>query len=140
MSLVEILPTVNASLNAAAGIFLYFGWRAIRLKNQILHRNWMIAAFCTSTLFLCSYLTYHFIKQGITRYQGEGICRPIYFFILWTHTPLATLIVPFILAALWFAYRRDFRRHTQITRWLLPVWMYVSITGVLIYLMLYIFS
>ena len=140
MKFIEILPSVNASLNAAAGIFLVLGWRAIRQKNQIVHRNFMIAAFCTSMLFLCTYITYHCLRHGlVTHYQGQGIKRLVYFFILGTHTPLAVLIVPFILAALRFAYQKNFRRHTQITRWLLPVWLYVSVTGVLIYLILYIF-
>lgn len=99
----------------------------------------MMTALAASFLFLCSYLTYHFLHQGLTRYQGEGIWRFIYFFILLTHTPLAAVIVPFCIAAVYFAFKGNFKKHTAITVWLLPVWMYVSLTGVLIYLMLYVF-
>ncbi len=99
----------------------------------------MTAALLFSFLFLCGYLFYHLYGTGITRYKGEGILRIVYFFILLTHTPLAVLLVPFCIAAVYFAFRGDFPRHTRITRWLLPAWLYVSVTGVLIYLMLYVF-
>lgn len=134
------LPALNACLNGVAGIFLFLGWRAIKKKNRALHKRMMICAFISSTLFLCSYLTYHFLIHGVTQYKGQGILRGIYFFILLTHTPLAGIIVPFILMALWHAYKQNFQKHVKITRWLLPVWMYVSVTGVLIYLMLYTFK
>lgn len=137
---VHDLPALNACLNGVAGIFLFLGWRAIKNKNRVLHRKMMICAFISSMLFLCSYLTYHFLVPGVTRYQAEGILRGIYFFVLLTHTPLAVIIVPFILKALWHAYKQDFQKHVKITRWLMPVWMYVSATGVLIYLMLYTFK
>ncbi len=133
-----VFPTVNASLNFLAGIFLFLGWRAIKAKNPLRHRKMMIAAFITSSAFLVSYVTYHVMVHGVTHYQGQGIARAVYFFILLTHTPLAVIIVPFILRALWFAHKKDFHRHTRITKSLLPVWMYVSVTGVLIYLMLYV--
>ena len=99
----------------------------------------MISALIASTLFLISYITYHILIHGVTRYQGQGIARPIYFFILLTHTPLAVIIVPFCLMAVYHAVKGNFQAHTRITRWLWPTWMYVSVTGVLIYLMLYIF-
>ena len=96
----------------------------------------MGAALIASTLFLGFYLIYHF-AVGVTRYQGKGIARFIYFTILLTHTPLAVVIVPFSLAAVYHALRGNFVSHTRITRWLFPVWLYVSITGVVIYFMLY---
>ena len=136
----KFLPTLNATLNALAGIFLFLGWRAIKAGKKDVHRKMMVNAFISSTLFLVSYVTYHTLKHGVvTHYQKEGILRVIYFTILGTHTPLAILIVPFAIMALRYALKGNFQKHTQITRWLLPVWMYVSVTGVIIYLMLYIF-
>ena len=132
----HILPTVNACLNVTAAIFLILGWRAIKRKNKNAHAMFMGAALIASTLFLGFYLTYHF-AVGVTRYQRQGIARFIYFTILLTHTPLAVVIVPFSLAAVYHALRGNFLSHTRITRWLFPVWLYVSVTGVLIYLMLY---
>ncbi len=134
------LPALNACLNGVAGIFLFLGWRAIKKKNRTLHKRMMICAFISSMLFLCSYLTYHFLVHGVTQYKGQGFLSHIYFFILLTHTPLAVIIVPLSLRALWHAYKQDFPKHVRITRRLLPVWMYVSVTGVLSYLMLYTFK
>ena len=134
------LPTLNACLNATAGILLFFGWRAIKQGKREVHQKFMIAALICSVLFLCSYISYHVLKEGIvTRYPGEGIVRFIYYAILITHTPLAVIIVPFCLIAVYHAYRHNFAAHVKITKWLFPVWMYVSVTGVVIYLMLYIF-
>jgi len=134
---VDDLPSVNAGLNTVATMFLVGAWWAIkRAQNARLHRNLMLCALAASTLFLASYTYYHY-NTGHTAYEGEGLMRVVYFAILITHVPLAALMVPFILAALWFAFRQRFDWHTRITRWLWPVWMYVSITGVLIYLMLY---
>lgn len=136
----SILPTVNASLNGLAGILLFSGWRAVKRGDKALHKKLMIAALICSALFLCSYVTYHILKEGVvTRYTGEGIWRFIYFTILLTHTPLAAIIVPFCLVAVYHAFRNNFAAHVKITRWLYPAWMYVSVTGVLIYLMLYVF-
>ena len=132
------LPSLNAFLNGLAGIFLFLGWRAIKRGERQLHRNLMICALVCSTLFLISYVTYHILIHGVTRYQGTGFSRVLYFFILLTHTPLAVGIIPFCLSAVWFAFRGNFASHVKITRWLLPVWMYVSVTGVLIYVMLYV--
>lgn len=134
------LPALNAGLNGLAGIFLFLGWRAIKRQNRALHAKMMIGALISSALFLCSYLTYHFLVHGVTQYQEQGFLRGMYFFILMTHTPLAGIIVPFSLMAVWHAYKQNFSKHVKITRWLLPVWMYVSVTGVLIYLMLYTFK
>lgn len=133
------LPTLNATLNGLAAIFLILGWRAIKVKDQKTHTKCMIAALICSALFLCSYVTYHILVPGVTRYQKEGILRFIYFFILGTHTPLAMIIVPFCIMAVWHAAHRNFTKHVRITRWLMPVWLYVSVTGVIIYYMLYIF-
>jgi putative membrane protein len=133
-----LLPTINASLNGLAGIFLVLGYFAIKRKEQMLHTRLMVCAFISSALFLCCYLYYHFTSRGISHYQGHGIKRGIYFFILGTHTPLAVVIVPFIIMAIRYAIKGQFGKHTQITRWLYPTWVYVSVTGVLIYLMLYI--
>jgi putative membrane protein len=98
----------------------------------------MIGALIASTLFLVSYVTYHALIHGVTKYQKVGLIRTVYFTILGTHTPLAILIVPFIIAAVRYAMKGEFVKHTRITKWLLPVWMYVSVTGVIIYVMLYI--
>ena len=133
------IPTLNACLNLTACVCLLFGWRAIKRNDAQRHKKFMLAALGASFLFLISYLYYHYSVPGVTKYQGEGVWRTVYFAILLTHTPLATLIVPFILAAVYFALKKDFARHIKITRWLFPVWIYVSITGVLIYLMLYVF-
>ena len=136
--MIPCFPTINASLNATAAVLLFFGWRAIKNRKPGAHKRFMIAALAASMLFLVSYLIYHLAVAGVTHYRGQGISRGIYFFILLTHTPLAVLIVPFCLAAVYFAVRGDFKRHTRITKWLLPVWIYVSVTGVIIYLMLYV--
>jgi len=134
------LPTLNACLNATAGILLFLGWRAIKRGDRKTHQKFMIAALVSSTLFLISYISYHLLLEGhVTRYQGEGIIRLLYFTILLTHTPLAVLIVPFCIAAVYHAYRKNFAAHVKITKWLFPTWMYVSVTGVIIYLMLYVF-
>src|SRR5208283_3752867 len=133
-----ILPTINASLNASAGIFLLLGGIAIKNKDRVRHKILMICAFTCSILFLCTYLYYHLRSRVISHYQGKGALRTIYFIVLGTHTPLAVLIVPFIIMALRHALRGEFEKHTAITRWLFPAWAYVSVTGVVVYLMLYI--
>ena len=132
----HVLPTVNACLNVTAAIFLILGWRTIKQKNKSAHAVFMSAALVVSFLFLVFYLAYH-LATGSTRYQGKGLSRLIYFTILLTHTPLAVAIVPFSLMAVYYALRGNFPSHIRITRWLFPVWLYVSVTGVLIYVMLY---
>ncbi len=134
-----LLPTINASLNALAGIFLLSGFIAIRNKKPLLHRKLMMAAFTSSILFLAAYLYYHATTHILTHYQGQGIWRKVYFFVLGTHTPLAVLIVPFIIMAIRYGLKGQYEQHKRITRWLFPTWLYVSTTGVIIYLMLYIF-
>jgi uncharacterized membrane protein YozB (DUF420 family) len=137
MSISE-LPTLNAILNSVSAIFLVTGYFFIRRKQIKAHRACMTGAFVTSTLFLVSYLTYHFTKElGPTKFQGAGIVRPIYFFILITHTILAVVIVPMIFVTFARALRERFDKHRKIARWTLPLWLYVSVTGVAVYVMLY---
>ena len=132
----SVLPHFNACLNASSFVLLISGYIFIRRKNVRAHRNCQIAALSVSVLFLISYLTYHY-HHGATRFAGQGIVRPIYFTILLTHTVLAAVIVPFVIVTVRRAKRGDFLRHKRIARWTLPMWLYVSITGVLVYLMLY---
>lgn len=132
------LPKVNAILNAVSALFLLAGWIAIkRMREPELHKKMMAAAFLCSVAFLFSYTYYHAQTGARTPYGGEGILRVIYYFVLFTHIPLAGLMVPFILAAIGCALRKRFDAHVRIVRWVWPAWMYVSATGVLIYLMLY---
>jgi putative membrane protein len=135
----SILPSVNAFLNTLSAVLLTGGWVAIKSqKSEAKHKRFMIAAMISSTLFLTFYVLNRILVGGLTRYEGEGIMRGIYFFILGTHTPLAMIILPASFMALWHAYKRNFKAHVGITRWLLPVWIYVSVTGVLIYILLYV--
>ncbi len=131
----HFLPAVNASLNALSALLLAAGWVAIRNRNIRLHRYLMVSAFAASALFLVCYLTYHYV-HGDTRYQGEGWIRGAYFFILITHILLSMVVVPAALTAFYFAWKRQFDRHRRLTRVALPIWLYVSVTGVLIYFML----
>lgn len=133
-----ILPTVNAFLNALSTVLLSAGWLSIRYKDKQRHKKFMIAALVSSALFLTFYVANRIIVGGLTRYEGEGIMRVIYFGVLGTHTPLAMIILPFSAMAVWHALKGNFKAHVSITRWLLPVWLYVSVTGVIIYLMLYV--
>lgn len=132
----SVLPHLNATLNASSFILLSSGYYFIRRKNINAHRNCQIAALAASVLFLVSYVVYH-LHHGTTRFAGQGIARPIYFTILTTHTILAAVIVPFVIITVRRAKRGDFLRHKAIARWTLPMWLYVSITGVVVYLMLY---
>lgn len=133
---ISYLPHVNAILNSTSAILLIAGYRLIRKGRINAHRNCQLTAFATSALFLISYLTYHYY-HGATRFPGQGIVRTLYFTILTTHTILAVVIVPLILLTLYRAARMDFVRHRRIARWTLPLWLYVSITGVVVYVMLY---
>lgn len=130
------LPHLNAILNATSGILLVAGYLFIRQRRINAHRNCLIAALIASTAFLASYLTYHYY-HGTTRFAGTGFVRPVYLAILLTHTVLAVVIVPFIGVTLYRAARGDFARHRRIARWTFPMWLYVSVTGVVVYLMLY---
>jgi len=137
------LPAVNASLNGLSAVFLATGYIFIRQKHQIAHRNCMIAAFATSTIFLVCYVVYHgyrywILHIGPTRFLQPEWFKPIYLVILGTHTILAIVIVPMILVTLNRARLQRFEFHKKIARWTLPLWMYVSVTGVLVYWLLYV--
>lgn len=135
---ISFLPTLNAILNATSGILIVIGYRFIRRGRVAAHRACMIGAVTSSTLFLISYLVYHVgFKAGVTRFTGTGWVRPFYFTILISHTILAVIIVPFIIVTLTRALRGQFLRHRAVARWTFPMWLYVSITGVVVYLMLY---
>ena len=131
-----ILPGVNATLNAISTLFLCVGWVFIRRREVARHRFCMVSALVTSALFLTSYLVYH-ANVGSVPFQGQGVVRVIYFLILITHIVLAAVIVPLALLTLSRALSKRFDRHRRIARWTLPIWLYVSVTGVVIYLMLY---
>jgi len=136
------LPVVNACLNGLSAILLTSGYFHIRRKNVTAHRNCMISAFVTSILFLICYLTYHgylayFLHKGPTVFRNPSWFRPIYLVLLGTHTILAIVIVPLVLVTLQRAVKARFELHKKIARWTWPLWMYVSVTGVLIYFLLY---
>ena len=131
------LPAVNASLNGLSGIFLAAGFVFIKRGNKIAHRNCMVSALASSTLFLACYLTYHFTVKSLTRFENPPEWRPIYLTILISHTILAMVILPLIATTVIFAARGNFDRHRKIARWTWPLWMYVSVTGVVVYLLLY---
>jgi uncharacterized membrane protein YozB (DUF420 family) len=132
------LPAVNASLNGLSGIFLTAGYISIRRQNKLAHRNCMIAAFVTSILFLICYLTYHASVRTVTHFREPERFRPIYLVILISHSVLAAAIVPLVLVTLYHAKKERFELHKKIARWTWPLWMYVSVTGVLVYWLLYI--
>jgi putative membrane protein len=132
------LPLVNACLNFSAFVTLFVAWIKIKQGKREEHKRLMLLALAISSIFLVSYVTYHYF-HGRTTYQGQGILRTIYFFILATHTPLAMTVVPLAIVALVFAFKGKFESHKKVTRFLYPIWVYVSITGVVIYLMLYVF-
>jgi uncharacterized membrane protein YozB (DUF420 family) len=131
------LPALNALLNGCSAVLLGLGFYFIRRRKQVAHRNCMIAAVATSTLFLAGYLTYHFTVKTITRFREPEWFRPVYLTILISHTLLATIIVPLILVTLARAVRGRFEAHQRLARWTWPLWLYVSVTGVVIYLLLY---
>jgi uncharacterized membrane protein YozB (DUF420 family) len=130
------LPAVNAALNATSALLLVSGYSFIRRRRVTAHKICMGAALATSTLFLLSYLTYHY-HIGSMPFRGQGWIRPLYFTLLISHTSLAAVIVPLAIITLYRAWKAQFTRHVRIARWTLPIWLYVSITGVIIYCMLY---
>jgi putative membrane protein len=130
------LPTLNAALNAVSAVLLAAAYHAIRRKEIERHRRLMLTAVATSAAFLVSYLVYH-AQVGSVRFQGQGAVRPVYFAILVTHTILAVVIVPMILRTLFLAWKKRFPEHRRLARWTFPLWVYVSVTGVVIYVMLY---
>ncbi len=130
------LPGLNAGLNGLAGILLLAGYGSIRARKIALHRGFMLAACAASTLFLISYLTYHF-HQPINPYPGEGALRYVYFAVLIPHIVLAISLVPLVPITLYRALKGRLERHRRLARITLPIWLYVSVTGVVVYLMLY---
>ncbi len=133
------LPSVNAFLNGLSAVLLVAGYRAVRNRRIVLHQTCMLTALGVSVLFLASYLYYHFqVKAGRpTPFPGEGWVRPVYFTILLTHTVLAAVAAPLALVTAYLGLRGRLTRHVRIARWTLPIWLYVSITGVVVYWMLY---
>jgi putative membrane protein len=130
------LAALNSILNGIAAVLLMAGFICIRKHWVHAHRACMLTAFVVSSVFFASYLTYHY-HVGNVRFQGRGIIRPVYFTILITHIILAAAIVPLVLTTLWRALRGNFQQHRRIARWTWPIWMYVSITGVVVYVMCY---
>ena len=131
-----IFPVINATLNGTSAVLLLVGHNFIKRGRMAAHRALMLTAICTSSLFLASYLYYHW-HVGSVRFQGQGWSRPAYFTILTSHTLLAITIVPLVIVTLSRALRERFDRHRAIARWTYPLWLYVSVTGVVIYFMLY---
>jgi len=136
MEWVNSLPAVNAALNGTATVLLVTAFVAIRNGKRDLHKKLMLSACVVSVLFLVSYLVYH-NNAGMTRFLGTGWSRTLYFFILFTHIPLAGIVVPFAVGTLFFGLSERFDKHRKIARWTFPIWLYVSITGVLVYFFLY---
>ena len=136
MITISDLPTVNATLNTISAVLLSVGFLMIRLRKIVAHRNCMIAAFVVSGLFLTSYLIYHY-HAGSTPFEGSGWIRFVYFTVLIPHIILAASILPLALITLYFALRKRFTKHRRIARWTLPIWLYVSLTGIIVYWMLY---
>lgn len=130
------LPTLNATLNATSAILLTAGYRFIRRRQITAHKRCMLAACTVSALFLVSYLTYHYYV-GSMPFRGRGWVRPLYLTILISHTILAATIVPLAIVTVFRAWKADFRKHARLARWTLPIWLYVSVTGVIVYVMLY---
>ena len=132
----RFVPAINAGLNGTAASLLALGWFAIRRQNRELHRRLMVMAFIASSLFLVGYVSYHY-AHGDTSYEGTGTARTVYFAVLISHVLLSMGIVPGSLFAFYFAWRKRFEAHKRVTRILLPAWLYVSVTGVVIYFMLH---
>ncbi len=130
-------PAFNASLNAISAVLLACGYVAIRKGKQNVHKAFMVSAFGASTIFLISYVIYHIRVAKAVLFQGQGWIRPVYFTLLLSHTILAVVIVPLILVTLRRAWMERFDKHRLIARWTLPLWFYVSVTGVIIYFMVY---
>ncbi|MCP4187626.1 MAG: DUF420 domain-containing protein [Gammaproteobacteria bacterium] len=131
---VPYLPHLQAALNISAATFLSAGYHFIRRRNHKAHRLCMMATFVISAVFIASYLTYHF-QVGYSPFLGQGIIRPMYFSLLTSHVILATVIIPMVVATIIFAIKGNLKRHPKIARWTLPLWLYVSVSGVLIYVL-----
>ena len=142
MELLSVFPHLNATLNGISAVFLMAGFYFIMRGEISRHRLSMIGAGTASALFLTSYLTFHALRTyyfglGPTRFTGTGLARPVYFTVLTSHTILAALVAPFVIVTLWRGLKGRFDAHKRIARLVYPVWLYVSVTGVLVYLMLY---
>ncbi len=131
----SFMPAVNAALNATSATLLVLGLAAIRGGRREIHKRLMVSAFAASAVFLVGYVLYHY-AQGDTHYQGVGAIRTVYFTILITHVLLSIVMLPMILTTFYLATRERFAAHKRLARWTLPIWLYVSVTGVVIYLML----
>lgn len=129
------LPALNALLNSASTVFIVLGFLAIKKREFVTHMKLMLTAFVTSSLFLVSYLVYHNFV-GHTPFPGEGIIRPVYFFILISHIILSAFVVPLVLTSYYFAFSGKFSTHRKVSKWTLPIWLYVSVTGVVIFFIL----
>ncbi|HLT29857.1 MAG TPA: DUF420 domain-containing protein [Myxococcaceae bacterium] len=132
----RFMPAVNTGFNAGATLCLIAGFVAVRRRHLDVHRRFMLGAYVCSALFLVGYLAYHYV-HGDTKFGGEGLVRGIYLVILITHIVLSMFILPMALLAFWFAWKQQYRRHTRTTRILLPIWLYVSVTGIVVFLMLH---
>ncbi len=132
---VDQLPALNALLNSASTLFIIAGFVAIKKKKYLAHMKLMLTAFITSSLFLISYLVYHNFV-GHTPFPGEGAIRPVYFTILISHIILSAFVVPLVLTSYYFAFSGKFKTHRKVSMWTLPIWLYVSVTGVVIFFML----
>lgn len=138
MELFRVFPAVNASLNALSGVFLLTAFVFIRQKRVLMHKRFMLAACVTSLVFLASYVTYHSLRGGVvTRFAGTGGWRTVYLTILTTHTILAVTIVPMAIVTVWRGLKNRVPQHRRIARWTFPLWMYVSVSGVMVYFFLY---
>ena len=131
------LPACNATFNGLSAVLLACGFYFIKHGRIIAHRNCMIAAVCSSTFFLAGYLTYHFTVKTLTHFQNPAWFRPIYLTLLLTHTLLAVTVLPLVITTVVYAAKGRFESHKKIARWTWPIWMYVSVTGVVIYFLLY---
>lgn len=131
----SFMPAINAAFNATSAVLLVLGVRAIKQKRVALHQRLMLSAFASSTFFLVGYLAYHYV-HGDSKYPGHGGVRVAYLLLLASHVILSIPVVPMCLAAFYFAFKQRFTTHKKITRLLFPVWLYVSVTGVLVYFML----
>jgi uncharacterized membrane protein YozB (DUF420 family) len=136
---IQDLPAINASLNALSTVFILIGITSIKNDRKQAHILSMACALVTSTVFLACYLTYHYAKEGhVTYFTHPGWPKTIYMIILWTHIPLAAITVPLVLMTVVPALRARYDKHRRMAKWTYPIWLYVSVTGVLVYLMLYV--
>jgi putative membrane protein len=136
MTFGQVLPTVNASLNATSAVLLVSGWRAIKARRIPAHHRWMTGALIASALFLVCYLI-RVALTGTHRYPHEGVMKIVYYSVLFSHMVLAVLVLPMALRTFYLARKERFDEHRKIARWTFPIWAYVSVTGVLVYVMLY---